>query len=938
MPKFKLRGFLILAILTFGLLTTGRSLFSQCMMVPVSLDERISNASIIVEGRVIAKRSAWNADHTLILTYNTIEIYKSFKGRAASSTITITTEGGVVENDMMQVTPSLQLNIGDVGIFTLTEGGSANLVPYASEQGFIRYDEENYSAKSVFDTYDDLSSIYQKIRKTTGKTEVEMKPFVKKTKRKSSSRLAIPSITSISPTTASAGTYTLLTITGSDFGNISDTISFISANGSGDFFKASPTLIQSWSDTEITTYVPSGAGTGSVLVKNSDDEITTSSTILTITYNITNTRTTLKYTPDLINQNGSGGYTFTFNGNYFTNTEAVDRFEEVIEQWRCESGINWGSNGVATTTAACQNGVDGVNLVTFDDSCELDAGVLGTAYSRYSGCSSGGVVYWYVEDLDVKFDSGRNWNFTNDPPTGSETDFYSVMLHEMGHAHQLGHVSISSDVMYWSISNGVQKRTINTNNSDAVSFIMSRNNANELAYTGSTGGSIVANSCGSGPMIANGCNLPPTSNISANHTTTCGSTLTVVFTDQSLGSPTSWDWDFGDGNTSTDQNPTHIYTAQGAYDVSLTTSNAHGSNAVNESSYITVDGGTGPMNAICSNPTSDFEGSFRLTVSNVSFAGIDNTTDDFENFAYTDFSCTNSANVDVGGTYDLTVTLNAQNGNTDLNELCHVYIDYNNDGSFDPIEMVMDVTQANGSSGQHTVSVTIPNTAVTDTPIRMRVVGETNDISGPCDPNFVGDVEDYGVFINGAALPITLSEFNVTESENKKAQINWQTASETNNDYFTIERSKDGRNWEDVIEIEGAGNSSAILDYKTVDDQPYQGTSYYRLKQTDFDGKFSYSEVESITIHQIDNPQISIYPNPNQGEYFYFKLSDVSQDEGIISVTDIYGKSVLTQSFSSSTRSLDNSIVRFDNKLPAGFYVVSVHVGNESIAQRLIVQ
>jgi len=93
--------------------------------------------------------------------------------------------------------------------------------------------------------------------------------------------------------------------------------------------------------------------------------------------------------------------------------------------------------------------------------------------------------------------------------------------------------------------------------------------------------------------------------------------------------------------------------------------------------------------------------------------------------------------------------------------------------------------------------------------------------------------------INGSGLPVELLYFNNSVASNQVV-LNWATSSETNNDFFTIERSTDGVSFEIIATISGAGNSNSILTYHFADENPINGTSYYRLKQTDFDGKFEY--------------------------------------------------------------------------------------------------
>ena len=117
------------------------------------------------------------------------------------------------------------------------------------------------------------------------------------------------------------------------------------------------------------------------------------------------------------------------------------------------------------------------------------------------------------------------------------------------------------------------------------------------------------------------------------------------------------------------------------------------------------------------------------------------------------------------------------------------------------------------------------------------------------------------ISIESSLLPIKLLNFNPDLIDDGHVKLSWQTASETNNDYFTIERSINGVEWETVTRINGAGNSSILLNYSTIDNNPYHGVSYYRLKQTDFDGEIEYSKIKSVNL-QNQISEVSIYPNP----------------------------------------------------------------------------
>ncbi len=769
----RLTVFSMLLALSFGSI-------AQCMLAPITLNERVKSSSVIFEGRVKSKHSKWTENRTTIVTYNTVEVYKVFKGKLVSSTIDVVTKGGAVGDDALEVSPSLQLNVGEVGIFTLEPGYKdvSTLVAYAENQGFIKYNEKSQTARAVYDEYDSIDLLYSEIEKITG-SSAQMINGYEPHNPIASAVLATPTITSLSPSDVNAGAYELLTINGSNFGTTAGDVSFGTANdGGATYTTATSSLIQSWSNTKITIYVPSGASSGPIQVTNSTAETGTSTDELNIGYNISaSTGASSVYGSshqiinDHVDDNGSGGYTFTFNSTYYANTNAVDRFEEVIELWRCQSGINWTSNGAATT-ATDQSQSDGINIVVFDDNDQLSAGVLGQCATYSNSCTSSGASYRRITETDVIFnDDDLTWNYTTASPAGSEYDFYSVMLHEMGHGHQLGHVGDDADVMYYSISAGNEKRSLSHSNLSGADFTMSRSSANETSYNGHTGGSIVDNACNTGAMTASYCSNAPSAVFSSNSSGTCSSSLTVDFYDESLDNPSSWLWTFGDGNFSTDQFPTHTYSNAGSYTVSLEATNSHGSSTEEKIGYITVADGS--VTAANCNPTSTNAGNFGFTVYNVSFNGIDNSTASITNTAYTDYTCTHVTTVVENTVYVLSVSLNAIGSTYD--EECEVWIDYNDDGVFAASEQVMDVTQANGDAGAITANVTIPTTAVTDKVLRMRVVGEANNLSGACETNFIGDAEDYGVYIVSTApcspVVITTQPTDSTLCEGSNAQF-----------------------------------------------------------------------------------------------------------------------------------------------------------------------
>lgn len=112
-------------------------------------------------------------------------------------------------------------------------------------------------------------------------------------------------------------------------------------------------------------------------------------------------------------------------------------------------------------------------------------------------------------------------------------------------------------------------------------------------------------------------------------------------------------------------------------------------------------------------------------------------------------------------------------------------------------------------------------------------------------------------------LPVKMISFSAQQDQ-QKIKLNWATATETNNDFFTIERSTNESEWAEIKKVKGAGNSTDIRNYQTYDESPVSGTSYYRIKQTDFDGMISYSETAAVR-NATSGKGISLYPIPNTG-------------------------------------------------------------------------
>ncbi|RLD60440.1 MAG: hypothetical protein DRJ01_09645 [Bacteroidetes bacterium] len=258
-------------------------------------------------------------------------------------------------------------------------------------------------------------------------------------------------------------------------------------------------------------------------------------------------------------------------------------------------------------------------------------------------------------------------------------------------------------------------------------------------------------------------------------------------------------------------------------------------------------------------------------------------------------------NVDVNGDVDVQGDFTAGNN-----------VDLIVDGT---IDIDGDLTAGNGTTLDGTGTVTV-----------------TGDVSG--DEGFVGDSQ-----IN--TLPIKLLSFNVFNNNNQII-INWVTASEINNDYFSIERSVDGVSFEIIDIVNGAGNSNNVLNYETIDNKPLQGTSYYRLKQTDYDGKFEYSSLVAVKVHkEVISQAMNVYPNPvlKNSQNVNVKINGFNENEEVyVKVINIFGKvEYFDKIYSGFDGAIDLSLdAGIFNSL--GYHIISVSSSNKSFNNRFLVK
>ena len=186
-------------------------------------------------------------------------------------------------------------------------------------------------------------------------------------------------------------------------------------------------------------------------------------------------------------------------------------------------------------------------------------------------------------------------------------------------------------------------------------------------------------------------------------------------------------------------------------------------------------------------------------------------------------------------------------------------------------------------------------------------------------------------------LPIELLSFTADLNDRDEVDLEWITATETDNDYYVVERSEDGLSWEPILSQPGAGTSTQMLTYTDLDINPLEGVSYYRLKQVDIDDTYAYSNI--VVINRNPNKgnttgEFTMYPNPIKGNNLTIEFNDYSDEDLVINVIDAAGKLVLTKYINGASR---NGVVLLDLvNLSKGLYYVRMSTKKQVETKKIL--
>lgn len=487
----------------------------EAQLYPVSFSERVEGSEFIVIGKVLEKTAYRDASNSNIYTLNILEVTALLKGSIHAKQIGLISSGGILDHKMEINYPGIQLSEGEELLVLLDKDEQL------LDNRLLRLKRpELFQCRSSFGVQGVLkfqNGYYHDMLSGVLMTEGELLELLEDLTRKKAQRpdgqiyrprvakenmdlpkilLSLDNGAGSAPSGFIAGTIgpdNELVITGSGFGSTTGSVVFLDANhgGSTEFIVPANTIasdIVSWTDTKVRVKIPDEAGTGSVEIRDASG-LSKGSAPIVINYSVKNVSSNFYLWPtdqrnriELVDMNNQGGYTFKFNNNapapgssFFANDPAMQAFARSVENWRCNTLVNWDVDFTGTSEGhAGDNG----SIILFQN---LSGGTLGITTSRYAASANTGCsmedTFWYLEEIDMRFDNslsgGYSWNFGPGASNNFQFDFESVALHELGHGHGMAHIIAPGKVMNFLLNAGTDIRNLSPEDISAGLFKMS---------------------------------------------------------------------------------------------------------------------------------------------------------------------------------------------------------------------------------------------------------------------------------------------------------------------------------------------------------------------------------------------------------------------------------------------------------------------------------
>jgi hypothetical protein len=268
----------------------------------------------------------------------------------------------------------------------------------------------------------------------------------------------------------------------------------------------------------------------------------------------------------------------------------------------------------------------------------------------------------------------------------------------------------------------------------------------------------------------------------------------------------------------------------------------------------------------------------------------------------------------TGSTFQIT-SLAGMNGNT-------LWYDQDGDGVQDPGE---ELTDGEMITNYDPALLKVQFSGANSTEFTFNYTSQ--DAAGENDPTPATYTVNWAL-----PLPITLVSFSGFMDGSVNI-LKWITASEVNTSHFEVERSANGVNFEYLDQVDAKGNTSSTQNYSLVDAKPLSGTSYYRLKMVDNDGSYAFSKIVVLTRKSVNQPVLSVYPNPAR-DVLKVSFKGIANDNATITITDMLGQMIHQQ----QNVVADNDVVVLStDNLTVGMYLITVHCNNTTASHKIAI-
>ncbi len=248
-----------------------------------------------------------------------------------------------------------------------------------------------------------------------------------------------------------------------------------------------------------------------------------------------------------------------------------------------------------------------------------------------------------------------------------------------------------------------------------------------------------------------------------------------------------------------------------------------------------------------------------------------------------------------------------------------------------PVSVIVKITSATATILNTTLTKT--NTTFSLDAVTYDFVATASTLTFSLTPAADIGTSTRGVIIDNLSItqPIVLSAELIgfeAEKNSEGVKVKWTSVNEVMNDYFAVEKSRNGKQWQEIEKVNGAGYSIKMTEYHVQDNKPFEGLSYYRLKQVDFDGQETYSDIISVDFEYAD--VFNIFPNPAHNHQELFLESTMLLKELHVKILDHRGVLIY------SAPPILGSISLKD--IPSGSYLLNVFSGTDQLStSKLIV-